>query len=89
MFLVLDHQAVELGRKDRIVRWVLFSVVVHHAVFLVAVNVWGAIWPRYTPQQLMSGNTPRRTLDEVWQSLLAKYAEYSVAAQDDLIPESK
>jgi hypothetical protein len=42
----------------------------------------GAHWQVYTPTQLMTGNTPRPTIDSGWNSLLAKYPEYSVTEQE-------
>jgi len=51
---------------------------------------WGVTWPKYSPEQLMSGDTPRRTLDEVWKSLvdnyLAKYPGYSTTVVENLLP---
>lgn len=45
----------------------------------------GAHWQVYTPTQLMTGNTPRPTLDTVWNSLLAKYPGYSITEQEEVV----
>jgi len=47
-------------------------------------GVSGSTWPKYTPQQLMTGNTPPRTLESVWQSLLAKYPGYSITDEQEV-----
>ena len=53
--------------------------------FEVAVDgTSGVTWPKYTPQQLMTGNTPRSTLDGVWQSLMSKYPEYSITDEQEV-----
>jgi hypothetical protein len=44
----------------------------------------GATWPKYTPKQLASGNTPPSTLESVWQSLLSKYPGYSVTDEQEV-----
>jgi|GEM_PF-5310136 hypothetical protein len=43
----------------------------------------GASWPKYTQQQVMSGNTPPSTLESVWQSLLSKYSGYSITDEQE------
>jgi hypothetical protein len=44
----------------------------------------GVTWPKYTPQQLMTGNAPRSTLNGVWQSLMSKYPEYSITDEQEV-----
>ena len=44
----------------------------------------GVTWPKYTPQQLMTGDTPRSTLDGVWQSLMSTYPEYSITDEQEV-----
>jgi hypothetical protein len=57
--------------------------------FSFAANgMWGPMWPKYTPQQLMMGDTPPMTLDGAWESLLAKYPDYSLDAREDAFPAS-
>ena len=46
----------------------------------------GVIWPKYSPEQLMSGNTPPMTLDDAWRTLLSKYPDYSVGVVEDAVP---
>jgi hypothetical protein len=45
-----------------------------------------ATWPKHTPQQVMSGNTPAATLDGVWGSVLSKYPGYSVTQEEEVVP---
>jgi hypothetical protein len=45
----------------------------------------GVVWPRYTPQQCISGNTPPMTLDGEWQKLLDKYSDYTPTAVEDCV----
>ena len=48
-----------------------------------------ATWPKYTPQEVMSGDTPASTLNDVWQSLLSKYPDYSVTELEEVVaPEA-
>jgi hypothetical protein len=51
--------------------------------FTENVETRGTIWPKHSPQQLKSGDTPRMTLDEAWRSLLAKYPDYEATALED------
>jgi hypothetical protein len=46
----------------------------------------GVIWPNYSPEQLKSGNTPPRTLDDAWCTLLSQYPDYSVGVVEDVVP---
>jgi hypothetical protein len=44
-----------------------------------------ATWPRYTPQQLMNGDTPPMTLDDVWRRLREqRYSDYAVTDEEIL-----
>jgi len=45
----------------------------------------GVSWPKYTPQQLMTGNTPPSTLESVWQSVLSKYPGYSINNEEEVV----
>jgi hypothetical protein len=47
------------------------------------------VWPRYTPDELKSGNTPPRTLDGEWKKLLDKYLDYAVTSVEDCELEPK
>jgi hypothetical protein len=47
-----------------------------------------ATWPKYTPQEVKSGSARPMTLDSVWQGLREKYADYTVADEQDLVPDS-
>ena len=44
-----------------------------------------ATWPRYTPQQLMNGDTRPMTLDDVWRRLREeKYSDYALTDEEIL-----
>ncbi len=47
-----------------------------------------ATWPKYTPQQVASGNMRPMTLDGVWQGIQEKYAGYTVTDEQDLVPDA-
>lgn len=49
----------------------------------------GVIWPRYTPQEMMSGNTPAMNLERAWQTVLAMYPGYLATAIEDAFPEER
>jgi hypothetical protein len=42
-----------------------------------------ALWPKYTPRQLQTGDTPPMTLDDAWRHLLSKYPDYTVTAEEN------
>jgi hypothetical protein len=52
-------------------------------------GVSSAIWPKYSPEQLKSGNNPEMTLDRAWQTVLAKYPDYEVIALEELTPDEE
>jgi hypothetical protein len=52
-------------------------------------GVWGAMWPKYTPQQAMSGNTAPMTLESAWESIVSRYPGYSASAVEDAFPEER
>lgn len=52
-------------------------------------GVTTAIWPKYSPEQLKSDDTPSMTLDRAWQTVLAKYPGYQVTALEELTPDEK
>lgn len=47
-----------------------------------------ATWPKYTPQELISGSARSVTLDSVWQGIREKYADYTVTDEQDLVPDA-
>jgi len=47
------------------------------------------VWPKYTPEQLKSGNTAPMTLDGEWKKLLDKYSDYTVTRVQDCELEPK
>ena len=58
--------------------------------FTVTENgVVGAMWPKYSPDQLKSGNTPQMTLEDAWQKVLAKYPDYEVTGAEELLPDEE
>lgn len=52
--------------------------------FTVSENgVTSAMWPKYTPRQLQTGDTPPMTLDDAWRQTLSRYSDYEVTAVED------
>jgi hypothetical protein len=47
------------------------------------------VWPKYTPEQLKSGDTAPMTLDGEWKKLLDGYPDYKVARVVDCELEPK
>jgi hypothetical protein len=48
-------------------------------------EITGPILRRYTPQQLMRGDTPAMTLHDAWRTVLSKYPDYAVTAEEENI----
>lgn len=49
----------------------------------------GVIYPKYSPEELKSGNTPPMTIDRAWATALSKYPDYEVTAAEDAFPVSE